>query len=464
VIVGLNPLVIDEASFQLSFTAVLLLCTFEPLFSDRIYPAARQRLRKIPSPILHKLALTLFASLVLGTGMLPLVAYHFNLVSLVFPIANLVVVPILSLVLASGFACLLVGFLWVKAAAVFGLVAEAFAWTIFATVKLCSMLPASSLRVGSPPVWTLGLGAVGITLVWWRARLSHKLMTFAAVAGILVAMAFTGNRLSGNVLRATFLDVGDADSCLIEFPGGETMLVDTGFAALSFDCGEQVVAPFLWRKGITEIGTLVLTHPDSDHTGGALFLAKNFRIGRLIVADLAETPPEFSEILRVAGERGFRVEAVGAGDVIPGIEDVRVEALNPPHGASRGSFSDNETSIVLRVTYGETSLLLTGDAEKKALRFLTDLGEELGSRVLKAPHHGLANSFSKRFVKMVGPELVVISGTAYRANESIEDRTARYAPLCGRVFSTQNSGAITIESDGRSLKTGTTRKQRAELF
>ncbi len=464
VIVGLNPLVIDEASFQLSFTAVLLLCTFEPLFSDRIYPAVRQRLQRIPSPILHKLALTLFASFVLGIGMLPLVAYHFNLVSLVFPIANLVVVPILSLVLASGFACLLVGFLWIKAAAVFGLAAEAFAWTIFATVKLCSLLPASSMRVGSPPVWTFGLGAVGITLVWWRGRLSRKLTIFAAVAGVLVATAFAGNRLSGNVLRATFLDVGDADSCLIEFPGGETMLVDTGFAAPSFDCGEQVVAPFLWRQGITKIGALVLTHPDSDHIGGALFLAKNFKIDRLFVADLAETPPEYSEILRVADERGFRVEAVGAGDVIPGIENVRVEVLNPPREVSRSIFSDNETSVVLRVTYGETSLLLTGDAEKRALRLLTDLGEKIGSRILKAPHHGLANSFSKRFVKTVGPEMVVISGRPYRIHESIEDRTARYAPLCGRVLSTQDSGGITIESDGRSLKTVTTRKQPAELF
>ncbi|UCD57834.1 MAG: DNA internalization-related competence protein ComEC/Rec2 [Candidatus Hydrogenedentota bacterium] len=464
IIVAWDPVVIDEIGFHLSFTAMVLLCTFEPLFSDKIYPAAQQRLRKIPSPILHKLTITLFASLVVGIGMLPLVAYHFNLISFVFPIANLIVVPVLSLVLASGFACLFVGFLWSKAAVVFGLITEALAWAIFATVKLCSMAPASSMYVGSPPLWVLGLGALALALVWSRARPSYKVAAFAAAAVVALSSSFAWNHLSRDTLRATFLDVGDADSCFLEYPGGETMLVDTGFATPYLDCGERLIAPFLWRKGNTKIGTLVLTHSDADHTGGASFIIRNFRIGRLLLPKLAQTSPQFLQILRTTEERGFPVERVGAGDALSDIEGVRVDVFNPPPEISLDGLSDNETSVVLQITYGETKILLTGDAEKRAFRLMHRFGQKLGSQILKAPHHGLASSFNRTFLEAVRPELVVISGTAHRMNDRMGRRVSRYASVCETVLSTQDVGAVTVESDGRRFRTRTARKVRGSLF
>ena len=151
IIVGLDPAIVDDLGFQLSFSAILLLCTFEPFYTRTFYPLIQEKLRMMPAPILNRLAITLFASLVIGVGMLPLQAYHFNMLSFVFPIANLVVIPLLSFVLAAGFACLLAGFVWLKAATVFGFVAEAFSWMIFGTVKLCSLAPGSSIRVASPP-------------------------------------------------------------------------------------------------------------------------------------------------------------------------------------------------------------------------------------------------------------------------------------------------------------------------
>ncbi len=462
-IVGLNPVVVDELSFQLSFTAVVLLCTFEPVFSERLYPFIAEKLHGIPSSILHRLSITMFASLVIGIGMLPVVAYHFNTLSLVFPFANLIVVPLLSLVLASAFACLLVGMVWLKAALVFGLVTEAFSWIIFTTVKLCSLIPGSSMRIASPPLSLIGLEALAVLLFWWQARPSRKAVVFAVAAALTVATHFALNIFDAARLRATFLDVGDSDSCLVEFPKGETMLVDTGFGTRYLDCGEQLIAPFLWKKGMSKMDTLVLTHPDSDHTGGARFLIENFSIGRILLPDVAETTG-FAHIVAAAEEKGYPVRKTASGDVLAGVDGVRIEVLNPPSGYAHDDISDNDKSIVLRITYGETTVLLTGDAEGKAHRSMEGSRADLRSTVLKAPHHGLKSGFSKTFLEAVHPELIVISGRVHRANQRMGERTTRYAPFTKTLLSTSDSGAIIVETEGKEIEITTTRKARRNLF
>ena len=242
------------------------------------------------------------------------------------------------------------------------------------------------------------------------------------------------------------------------------MVVDTGFATAYLDCGEQLISPFLWKKGITRIDTLVLTHPDADHTGGAPFLIENFNVGSLVLADCEGASSGLLPILHAVVRKGVPVKTVSAGDILSDTDRVQIRVLNPPKNLGRENLSNNEASIVLRVSYGKTSLLLTGDAEKRALRFMTRSGERLTSRVLKAPHHGLTSSFQKGFVELVNPETVVISGSAYRADSTMRARVARYAPLCRTTFNTHDHGAITIESDGRNLRTVVARKKRAGPF
>jgi competence protein ComEC len=458
-LVGFNPLVVDELGFQLSFTAVVLLCTFEPIFSERFYPFISDKLHWIPAPILHRFSITVFASVVIGIGMLPVVAYHFNIISLVFPIANLIVVPLLSCVLASAFAMLLAGMIWLKAAVVFGLVTEAFAWIIFATVKVCSLVPGGSMRIPSPPLWMLGLEATAILLMWWQSRPSRRVAAFMAAALLVVAASYAAATLDAPTLRATFLDVGDSDSCLVEFPAGETMLVDTGFATRYLDCGEHLIAPLLWNKGLTTVDVLLLTHPDADHTGGAAFLIENFEVGRILLPVLTDAG-RFSPVLHVAAENECAVARTASGDELPGFRDVRIEVLNPPSNRPYEYLSDNDTSVVIRITYGDTNLLLTGDAGKKAFRHMEGTGQEVASEVLKAPHHGLKSGFNETFLKAANPEVVVISGRTHRRNQDMEERIARYAPFCKTVLSTSDCGAIVIETDGGEIRTKLTRNGR----
>jgi competence protein ComEC len=220
----------------------------------------------------------------------------------------------------------------------------------------------------------------------------------------------------------------------------------------------------LWKKGITSIDTLVLTHPDADHTGGAAFLIENFRIGRLWIPDADGEPPGFAETLSGMEEKGHAIEKLDAGASPREIGGVRIEALNPPTGVALENLSDNDLSLVLRLTYEETSLLLGGDAGKDAFRFVIDSGKDLGSEILKAPHHGLESGFSRQFVDLVRPRLVVISGKTHRINQSMGQRIERYAPLSETVLCTQDCGAIIVESDGHEISVKSTRKARRDLF
>jgi competence protein ComEC len=280
---------------------------------------------------------------------------------------------------------------------------------------------------------------------------------------LIVMTSFGADSFTAPALRATFLDVGDSDSCLIEFPGGETMLIDTGFSTPYLDCGERLIAPYLWKKGIRAIDTLVLTHSDADHTGGAPFLLKNFSVGRLLLADISNAAG-FSHILEVARQNGCPVRKASAGDVLTGFTETRIEVLNPPPGHPGVHLADNDTSLVLRITYGKTSLLLTGDAERSALRFISHSGKEFRGQVLKAPHHGLRSGFNRQFVSLAQPELIVISGRVHRTNQQMEERSKRYSPFCKTVLSTSKSGAIIVETDGEAISTQTTRRAREVLF
>ncbi len=463
ILAGINPIIIDDLGFQLSFSAVLLLCTFEPFYTRNFYPLVQGALKRLPAPVVSRLAVTLFASLAIGVGMLPLVAYHFNTASFIFPLANLFVIPVLSLVLAAGFACLLAGFVWIEFAVVFGLIVEMFSWAIFGVVKLCSLVPGGSTRVASPPLWVLGLEALAIALIWWRPLSIRKLASFAAIAVFAGAVLLSG-RPPADTMRMTFLDVGDADACFIEFASGETMLVDTGFATRGLDCGEDLIAPFLWKKGLSTIDALVLTHPDADHTGGAVFLIENFRIGRLWIPDVDGEAPGFAKILAAVEEKDCPIERLDASDSPGEMGGTHIEVLNPPVGIAFGEVSDNDLSLVLRLTYDETSLLLGGDAGKNAFRSMIDSGKDLESDILKAPHHGLESGFNRKFVKLVRPLFVVISGKTHRIDRGMERRVGRYAPLCEKVMSTQDSGAVTVESDGHEISIESTRKRRGELF
>ena len=250
------------------------------------------------------------------------------------------------------------------------------------------------------------------------------------------------------------IDVGQGESLLIEFPGRRTMLIDGGgLAASSFDVGEKVVSPVLWRKGIKRIDTLVLTHPHPDHLDGLIAVARNFRIGEFwegwpvrvegLYAALLRALP--SGVIRRRCGRGFsRREG-----------DVSITVLHPQIPAAAEPVPEaavNDSSLVIRIALGRTAFLLTGDAGAAAERELLEAGLGLQSAVLKAGHHGSGSSTSAAFLATVRPKAVLVSageGNTYGfPNPQVLERCRAAG---AKVFRANTDGAVEISADGRRL-------------
>ncbi|GAB7008709.1 lamin tail domain-containing protein [Halorubrum trueperi] len=260
-----------------------------------------------------------------------------------------------------------------------------------------------------------------------------------------------------------YINVGQSVSTLIVGPGGETMLVDTGHYN---DDGEHVLQ-YLQRHEITRIDHLVTSHTDADHIGGNAAVIEYYEtdadgIGAIYDPGIAASTRTYAEYLDAVEEHDVTLYETREGDAIS-FGDVDVDVLGPPDPYLEND-ARNENSIVLKLTHGETSFLLSGDAEDDQEEYLIDTyGTELRSTVLKAGHHGSSSSSSEPFIDAVRPQAAVIS-SAYDSqyghphDEVLRRLSDRSIP----TYWTATHGDIAFVSDGRGVSVQTQRDAPTE--
>ena len=263
---------------------------------------------------------------------------------------------------------------------------------------------------------------------------------------------------TNGTLEVHFINVGQSVSTLVIGPSGETVLIDTGDWR---DDGEHVLE-YLQAHDVDRIDYLVASHGDADHIGGNAAIIEHYEtdgqgIGAIYDQGIASASGTYERYLDAVEEYDVTLYRTQAGDTIP-LEGVQTEVLAPPAGYLANE-ERNENSIVLKLTYGKTSFLFTGDAEDDGEQYLVDTyGQRLQATVLKAGHHGSKSSTSGALLDIVTPQAVVIS-SAYDSqydhpNEEVLERLAdRSIP----TYWTATHGHVVLVSDGTQVVVRTQR-------
>ncbi len=253
-----------------------------------------------------------------------------------------------------------------------------------------------------------------------------------------------------NALSVYSIDVGQADSTFFAFPSGETLLIDAG----NKEDGKEVVG-FIKNLGIEKIDYVIATHPHEDHIGGMADVLEFFEIGKFYMPDAINTTVYYEDMLDVLTDKEIDFEIAKAGLLIKDGEE-KIEILSP----REKKYEDlNHYSVVSKVTYKDTSFLITGDAEAvNEKEMIKTFRNKLSSDVLKVGHHGSSTSSTEEFIKLVDPKIAVISvGKDNDYGHPHRETKATFEKLDIEVLRTDEVGSILIESDGKELDIKTER-------
>ncbi len=457
-----------EASFQLSFMAVLSIVLGLRRVTrwwDAWEEARLVRLRDPRWGLLRWAILSQAVTACAFLGTAPLTAWHFNRLSPVALVANAFAVPLLGLIpvstgllatLAVPVAPSLASLLFTCA----GLVVDGADWL----VGLCAALPGGTMRVVSPTLLELLLSYGLLAALLIPRRAARRLL----LASCALLLAIDGGhwyaqRFHRGALQVTILSVGQGDSTIIEFPGSAVMVIDGGGLSTTFDVGERVVAPYLWRRKIGRVNTLVLTHSDFDHHGGLAFLVRAFAPGELWWNGWRGRGPRFADLWRTTREEDIPTVVVRRGfrRVIGGVD---VLALHPA-ATTRGT--PNNRSLTLRLQYGPTTLLFPGDVEAEGEDALVASSRAaLASTILKVPHHGSRSSSSTPFLRSVSPRVAVVSSGQRRRFQMPHPLVLEaYRAAGSEIWRTDLDGAVIIRiTAGGQITVKAARNNRSSAF
>ncbi|MDF9409727.1 MAG: ComEC family competence protein [Pelotomaculum sp. PtaB.Bin013] len=247
-----------------------------------------------------------------------------------------------------------------------------------------------------------------------------------------------------NWLKVHFLDVGQGDSILVQFPNGKNMLVDAGTNESA-----STIINYLNNNGIRKLDYLVGTHPHEDHIGSLDAVLKNFEIGEVLMPKATTNTQTFRDVLAELKNKGLQVMTAKAGVCVIDDGGLSVNILGPC-GAAYESL--NNFSAVIKIKYGDVAFLLMGDAEALSEKEILATGADVRAQVLKVGHHGSQSSTSLDFLKAVNPELAVISVGAGNDYHLPHQATLNKLQKAGiTVLRTDQTGTIVISTDGRKI-------------
>ncbi len=446
---------------QLTFAAVIGLAIYSP----RPYRDALGR-RHRPSLMTRILLATLGAWIMVT----PILAHNFYSFAALANVANAIAVPISILVIPLGMLALITGATLLPVTVVLCGLARVLMQVMLLGNKLCLALPFAYVD----NIYFSGLGMVawyvavgGVVLVLVKPELRRRALAVAsrvdwrwvavglvAVTGLALVVTVAGG--STTSLRVTFLAVGDGQCAVVESPDGPVIMVDAGSRQYPSLQGallaDRVILPFLSRRGIRHLDALVITHPQSDHCNAVPRLLQRMPVGVILQPGFDPDTRAWQAVENAADDYRVPMQTVRAGGRLNLGEKAEAVVLAPSRPLIAGSRDDlNNNSVVLRLGYGQVSLLMLADQEKAGLARLMiwsrQHGVSLRSTIMQVPHHGRNLEQSVPMIQLSQPQLGIISAEP--------KLTPTAYPLVANVvefIQTGEAGMITVETNGEDVR------------
>lgn len=467
IIVIIQPDSVLDLSFQLSFIAVLCIGLVAQKSSSQqeVVPQAEVQQdsgeaaepQKVKAGVLMRycfaapefLRSSMLISLAATIGTAPLVTYYFHYFSLVSPLTNLLITPLI------GFVILPLGLISSFFFLVFGQfpflsITDWITGLVLVLIKHIAQWPFMVIKIPAFPPILLVIFYAGLALyvvLKFSGMKGRKgtLLLPAAISVLPIMLYICIRMLEPAGMQITFLDVGEGDAAVIELPGGKTVVADTG--KNGFQAGE-----YLRYRGVSKIEAVMLSHGDNDHAGGWKYLRDNFQVSELWDNGYVLYEDGIPETIR------HRV--LQRGDVIEG-QGYSITALHPYEDFYSLLSQDNinNDSLVVKIEGKKNSFMFTGDIEKEGAENVSYLGKYLKSSILKVPHHGSRSSASEPFFSAVAPEIAVISAGRKNSYNHPHPETLELLSKA-KIYRTDIDGAIGI----REMADGSLRIRTAKDF
>jgi len=277
------------------------------------------------------------------------------------------------------------------------------------------------------------------------AKLYKILLIIGIVACLVAIFLFWFYYRVPKNLEVDFLDVGQGDAILIKAPGGQNILVDGG--------PDKTVIKRLaenlpwWDK---QIDLMVLTHAHDDHVTGLIDVLKRYRVKKILYTGAVHSAPNYLVWLKLARDKKIPLTIIDKEQTINLSQDVKIEILYPDQSLLNKALADlNDSSIIIKLIYGQNKFLLTGDAGEKIEKILLASGADLNADVLKVAHHGSQYSSSQEFLEKVEPRLAVIMVGEDNDFGHPSLRIIKRLERAGaEIFRTDLNGTVKLISDG----------------